>query len=319
MIANVSQSATFDALSYAMEKTDAETLFQNNLYGANAREIGEEMKSISDMRNFKKPVLHMSLSLDKDEKATDAQWKLAADAYMKKLGFDLEKAQFIAVRHKDTEHDHIHIIANLVQLDNSIVKDYRINERSHEAARAAELASGLKVFVKTEELKNEGKMHSLRLIIDQTVSMHKDYANFKSELSDAGISVIENRSKTTGYLSGISFKLESTGQTFKASSLGKEYGLSGLEKQGLETGRPQQIQVIKGQEQSQGNSKQLVGKMQRSSSQVPSAAGTQAKVDAEKGKANAHSNQAKSAASKEEAKRVQSLKQKEREDEEEEM
>lgn len=321
MIANVSQGATFGgAISYVMQKTDAETLYQNNVYGENSEEIAAEMQAVSDMRNFARPVLHMSLSLDKDENATDVQWKLAADAYMKKLGFDLDKAQFVVVRHKDAEHDHIHICANLVQLDNSIVKDFQINRRSHEAAREAELASGLKVFVKTDELKDEGKMHDLRTSVDAALNSYKNYDHFKSALSDAGISVLENRSKTTGYLSGISFELKSTGQVWKASELGKTYSLNGLERNGLETGRPQQIQATKAEAKThQIDAKSHAKPSQKSNGQshTPSAAATQARVDAERGRNNSYTAQAKGAAAGEEAKRLQLLKQKEHENEDE--
>ena len=76
-----------------------------------------------------KPVFHAMLSLRPGESLTTAQWRTAVQNYMSDLGFD-ETNQYVAVMHQDKDHQHVHIVANRIRLndDFSMVKDS--NERS---------------------------------------------------------------------------------------------------------------------------------------------------------------------------------------------
>ena len=76
-----------------------------------------------------KPVFHAMLSLRPGESLTTSQWRTAVQKYMTDLGFD-ETNQFVAVMHQDKDHQHVHIVANRIRLndDFSMVKDS--NERS---------------------------------------------------------------------------------------------------------------------------------------------------------------------------------------------
>ncbi|HGY9638041.1 relaxase/mobilization nuclease domain-containing protein [Pseudomonas plecoglossicida] len=76
-----------------------------------------------------KPVFHAMLSLRPGESLTTSQWRTAVETYLDDLGFD-ETNQFVAVMHQDKDHQHVHIVANRIRLndDFSMVKDS--NERS---------------------------------------------------------------------------------------------------------------------------------------------------------------------------------------------
>ena len=76
-----------------------------------------------------KPVFHAMLSLRPGESLTTSQWRTAVQKYMADLGFD-ETNQFVAVMHQDKDHQHVHIVANRIRLNDefSMVKDS--NERS---------------------------------------------------------------------------------------------------------------------------------------------------------------------------------------------
>lgn len=69
------------------------------------------------------------LSLRPGESLTTSQWRKAVQTYMNDLGFD-ETNQFVAVMHQDKDHQHVHIVANRIRLNDefSMVKDS--NERS---------------------------------------------------------------------------------------------------------------------------------------------------------------------------------------------
>lgn len=77
-----------------------------------------------------KPVWHAILSLPPGEELTDAQWQEAVEMYLHDLGFG-DDNKWVAVLHGDTDHQHVHVVANRIRLDEefSMVKDS--NERAH--------------------------------------------------------------------------------------------------------------------------------------------------------------------------------------------
>lgn len=76
-----------------------------------------------------KPVFHAMLSLRPGESLTDDQWRTAVRKYMTDLGFT-ENCIYVAVMHRDKDHEHVHIVANRISLDEGfpMVKDS--NERT---------------------------------------------------------------------------------------------------------------------------------------------------------------------------------------------
>lgn len=76
-----------------------------------------------------KPVWHAILALPPGEHLDDDQWREAIEMYLSDLGFD-ETNKWVAVLHGDTDHEHVHIVANRIRLDEefSMVRDS--NERS---------------------------------------------------------------------------------------------------------------------------------------------------------------------------------------------
>ncbi|HBE5944067.1 TPA: relaxase/mobilization nuclease domain-containing protein [Escherichia coli] len=87
----------------------------------NVSDLTDEFKTVSSFRqDIKKPVFHAFLSLPKDEKLTDEQWQEIAKDYLKEMNIDIDKHQYICVRHNDTDKEHIHIVANRVGLDGSV-------------------------------------------------------------------------------------------------------------------------------------------------------------------------------------------------------
>lgn len=102
----------------------------------NIQEMIREFDSVEAMRRMSidsdkqiKPVFHAMLSLRPGESLTSSQWRSAVQKYMTDLGFN-ETNQYIAVMHQDKDHQHVHIVANRIRLNEefSMVKDS--NERS---------------------------------------------------------------------------------------------------------------------------------------------------------------------------------------------
>ena len=100
------------------------------------QEMIREFDSVEAMRRMSidsdkaiKPVFHAMLSLRPGESLSTSQWRSAVQKYLGDLGFD-EGTQYVAVMHRDKDHEHVHIVANRIRLNNefSMVKDS--NERS---------------------------------------------------------------------------------------------------------------------------------------------------------------------------------------------
>ncbi|WP_150393335.1 relaxase/mobilization nuclease domain-containing protein, partial [Enterobacter ludwigii] len=87
----------------------------------NVSDLTDEFKTVSSFRqDIKKPVFHAYLSLPKNEHLTDERWQEIAKDYLKEMNIDIEKHQYICVRHNDTDKEHIHIVANRIGLDGSV-------------------------------------------------------------------------------------------------------------------------------------------------------------------------------------------------------
>lgn len=85
-----------------------------------------------------KPVFHAMLSLRPGEHLNDEQWAQAVQTYMSDLGFD-EDNKYVAVMHRDTDHEHVHIVANRIHLD----EEFRLVSDSNERSTSMDSASDI--------------------------------------------------------------------------------------------------------------------------------------------------------------------------------
>ena len=76
-----------------------------------------------------KPVWHAILALPPGEHLNDDQWREAIEMYLADLGFD-DTNKWIAVLHGDTDHEHVHVVANRIRLDEEFTMVRDSNERS---------------------------------------------------------------------------------------------------------------------------------------------------------------------------------------------
>jgi hypothetical protein len=72
-------------------------------------------------RKLSKPVLHVTLSLSPGENLSKDKLMEMSEHCAKDLGF--ENNQYIAIAHCDTNHQHLHIIANRIGFDKQTVSD----------------------------------------------------------------------------------------------------------------------------------------------------------------------------------------------------
>ena len=112
-------------------------------------------------------------------------------------------------------------------------------------------------FDETAQHTSIGKLHDLKSSIKDSLDQHKKYSDFKADLADKGIAIMENRSVSTGKISGISYKINESGQTWKGSSLGKDYSINGLARSGLKVENVSQSPIAEPTKTHQNDGKKI--------------------------------------------------------------
>ena len=116
------------------------------MYGEDPRALAQEFAEWRELRpGLTRAVFHSSLSLPHGpsgrEELSDAQWRDVAERYLEHLGYG--RSPFVVVRHRDTEHDHVHIIAARIGADGRAVSDSHDYRRGEEVLRQLEREYGL--------------------------------------------------------------------------------------------------------------------------------------------------------------------------------
>jgi len=204
-----------------------------------------------------KPVWHCSLSLPAGERLTDERWNAVGHDMLSEIGLDPDRHPYVIVRHADTAHDHVHIVADRVSLAGRLWHGKFEARAVQDACRALEKRHGLKATYSEDEdgkpiregRRAESKRERLRrertgeeaarMIIQNEIdrlvaSRGIMLPVFIKRLAEREIDVRLNQSASTGRISGISFCLD--GESFAGRHLGKGYSWPGLQKRGVECG-----------------------------------------------------------------------------------
>lgn len=205
----------------------------------NVSDLTDEFKTVSGFRpDIKKPTFHAFLCLPKNEKLTDEQWQEIAKDYLKEMNIDIEKHQYICVRHKDTDKDHIHIVANRVGLDGSVWLGQHSAFNTIAACERLEVKHGLTITKGLQGQKSEVSAPTkaeieqalrkgekpARIVLQnalQAAMLGKpDLQTFIDRVQAVGIEPWFNVA-STGNVAGCSFSVGDV--AFKGSQLGKKY------------------------------------------------------------------------------------------------
>lgn len=209
----------------------------------NVSDLTDEFKAVSSFRqDIKKPVFHAFLSLPKDEKLTDEKWEEIAKDYLKEMNIDIDKHQYICVRHKDTDKDHIHIVANRVGLDGSVWLGQHSAFNTIAACERLEAKHGLIITKGLQGQKSEVSAPTkneieqalrtgekpARIVLQNALQAamvgKPDLETFIDRLQAVGIEAAFNVA-STGNVAGVSFGIKNNEKNiyFKGSQLGKKY------------------------------------------------------------------------------------------------
>jgi hypothetical protein len=242
MIAKQVQGSDFKkVLDYVHNKSGAR-LIGSNMVEKDPERLTDEFRISSDLRRrLTKCVYHASISVSPAQKLSDRQWVEIARAYLRGMEFDGN--QYVIYRHTDTQHDHIHIVANRIRItDGSVVSDSWNYRRGEMVVRQLEEQFGLprtpcsweksKKSPTTGEIRRQrrtgkiNKRSQLQDSIKQSLNESISLDEFIDRLSAKGVSVRLRKSKE-GKIQGISYGLD--GVAFQGRQLGKDYSWTSLE------------------------------------------------------------------------------------------
>jgi transcriptional regulator with XRE-family HTH domain len=233
-------------LNYVLGKKDA-ALIGGTMCGQTPEELAAEFAIARQLRpNLKVAVFHATLSVDRTEKLensekNDQRWLAIAANYMKAMNFD--NSQYTVVKHSDTDHDHVHIVASRIRLDGGVVDDSWDYYRSQETIRQLERNYNLETVTPSWEtdkrapttgehrqFKSKGDKSvrvQLQDIIDEVTLDNLSMPEFVERLQQQGVEVQVGLTRT-GFSKGISYNLD--GVALSGNQLGKAYTFSGLQK-----------------------------------------------------------------------------------------
>lgn len=224
-----------------------------NMAGRTPRELAREFAAARSLKpNLGRAMVHHSLAVAPGIKLSDAQWQIAVATYLKEMGYE-ENHQFTIIKHTDTEHEHVHIVACRIGLDGdggNIVSDANDRRRCHKAASKAALSVGLtpvpppdktkpRVKIRRDEAEHAqrvGVIHPKLTVaarLDVALAHSRDFEQFKQNAAKLGIEVRE--ASNTGGVYGVSYALTSPPNGFRAtalkgSTLGPGYSFKHIER-----------------------------------------------------------------------------------------
>lgn len=245
------------ALNYDLNSEKGQML-DTNMAGDNPRDLAREFGEIRKLRpNLGKAVLHVSLSAAIDDHLTDDQWRDIGKLYLKEMGLD--NNQYLITRHTDTEHQHIHILANRIQFNGEVTSDSQDYKRQEVIMRKIEQDYGLTKVTSSRDADRraptKGEIEQsirtatpstrqqLQQLSDLAASQSKNYTEYAKNLEAIGVELIPVTQQNGQKLTGLSYRLD--GVTMKGSDLGKKYSAAGLQKTGVTYDKDRDYETVR--------------------------------------------------------------------------
>jgi hypothetical protein len=234
-------------LRYVLTKEQAEVL-DSNIEGSTPTELARVFEEVirfqkqPHKRPINRVVHHASIAFPVGMQLSDADTLAIAHRYLQSMGFT--DNQYLIAAHHDTEHQHIHIIANRVRLDGTVVPDAWEQRRAEQVMREIEaeyhlppVASSHEVTRKAPTVAQIRRARQTGETIPQTVIQ-----DALDELAPQAMSLeaLQHRLIQRGITMEVATRLEGNqggtitlryhyqDHSFTASQLGKRYTYTGL-------------------------------------------------------------------------------------------
>ena len=181
-------------------KDRAKVLLFNQCYG-NQKELIQQFNEVRQLNSkLSKPVLHITLSLAPGEQLSkDKLMQLCQDC-AKDMGF--ENNQYVAIHHKDTNHQHLHIVANRIGFDKRTVSDSNNFQKIAAYCRKMELKFNLtpvlspRKFLPKEQRqipRQDARKEQLKNNIQKALQQVNNYQQFEQKMEALGYQVLKDR------------------------------------------------------------------------------------------------------------------------------
>ncbi len=228
------------ALNYNLAARKQPELIGGNMAGETARELAREFglgRALN--RAVGKPVFHASLTAAPGDQLSEDDWRRFGTAYLDRLGYG--ECQQVLIRHRNTEHEHLHLVANRIDRQGRRVPDFQERRRgeaivrdlerefgitqvapSRQAHRAAPGRAELGRFARTGEVAVKTRLQEH---VDLAARGGPSLPELAERLRAQGVE-LRAHVAATGRLAGLSFELD--GMRCKGSALGRGYSWLGL-------------------------------------------------------------------------------------------
>jgi hypothetical protein len=199
-----------------------------------------------------KPVYHGMLSFPTGEVPNDERMVEIAQRHLEKIG--MTHTQYAIVKHMDTSHMHLHVIANRVCNNGEIIDEGLIVERGIKAARELTREYNLSMEEKKNlELTNRASLnevdaqrYKLYDAIRELLPVCRQLEDLEQKLLERGITTRYKQDPASGARVGISFRIGN--YAFKGSQVDKDFSIRRLDQQ-LALQRVQEQEQVQKQEQ----------------------------------------------------------------------
>ncbi|WP_116786989.1 conjugal transfer protein MobB [Flavobacterium psychrotrophum] len=256
MVAKIGRGRSlFGALSYNMDKVTNNTAAV--LAGQKIIESPDGSFTIPQIfnsfqahlvanRKTEKPVVHISINPDPNDKINESDYKAIAKDYMEKMGYGQQP--FIVFRHNDIERSHIHIVTVCVDEEGRKISDAFERRKSMAACRELEEKYTLKSAVEKRQNQTElifkpvnynaGDIKSQMAAVIRYLPKYYKYptlGTYNALLSLFNITVEEVKGQYNGKARqglvyfALNEKAEKASNPFKASLFGKSAGYNELQ------------------------------------------------------------------------------------------
>jgi len=181
-------------------KERAEMIMFNQCYGSQ-QELIRQFNEVRQLNpKLSKPVLHITLSLAPGEQLPKDKLIEMCQECARDMGF--ENNQYVAIRHKDTKHQHLHIVANRIGFDKRTVSDSKNYQRIATYCRKMELKYHLKQILNPRQFlskdqrlfpRQDARKERFKKDIQQTLKQVRNYGEFEQKMRSLGYQVLKGR------------------------------------------------------------------------------------------------------------------------------
>ncbi len=235
MIGKVVHGKSFrGCVLYCMEKEHAEVL---DCYGVRMESAEMAIRDFNRVKSLntrlEKAVWHTAISFAPEDTIDNELMVKVARDYIEKIG--LGNSQYLVIRHKDTSHQHLHIVANRITLQGDTVSDRFSMNRSASICDELELKYNLTVARGHGQGRKKDKVpvlqkakKDIRIVmakgLDQGIN---SWQHLERYLKSKDVE-LQFQKQSTGRINGISFRMGEI--SVKGSAVDRAFSYQRLDK-----------------------------------------------------------------------------------------